>query len=367
MRTYFLLFLCFISSTVFPLDIHDHGTTIEIDSEYGHFIINEPPLLDLLRCPAMQRLKGVRQYGSTFYARTEADYTRFEHSVGVFVLLRKFGANLTEQIAGLLHDASHTAFSHVTDRLFIFDHSLGAYQDAIHEWSLTSMGVTAILKRHNLDHACTQQTKKKLHALKQPYPDVCADRLEYNLKGGLYEGYLNKQDITGIIKDIHFDGTHWYFDHVHHAKKLATVSLKLCDTIWGNHWHNFVYHCTANALKHALVIDLITTDDIHFSTDDIVWNKIKNSNDPLLQTYVYEIENFKDSYTLGNKEHHDLHTHGKFSGIDPLIKVNNAFVRLSACDAEFKKEHTRVKTKVKNGHYILFTNATVPTVEAISA
>jgi len=48
--------------------------------------------------------------------------TRFDHSVGVMLLIRKLGAGsspasalLKEQVAALLHDVSHTAFSHVID------------------------------------------------------------------------------------------------------------------------------------------------------------------------------------------------------------------------------------------------------------
>ena len=39
--------------------------------------------------------------------------THFEHSLGAFILVRRLDAALDEQIAALLHDASHTAFSHV--------------------------------------------------------------------------------------------------------------------------------------------------------------------------------------------------------------------------------------------------------------
>lgn len=43
---------------------------------------------------------------------------RYDHSVGVMLLIRMLGGTLEEQIAGLLHDVSHTAFSHVADYVF---------------------------------------------------------------------------------------------------------------------------------------------------------------------------------------------------------------------------------------------------------
>lgn len=100
---------------------------------YGDFTIAEPVLIELLQDPYMQRLKHIRQYGTNYYTIKKQDFNRFDHSVGVFVLLRKYGASLNEQIAGLLHDVSHTVFSHCGDYLFKVSQLDGSsYQDTIH-------------------------------------------------------------------------------------------------------------------------------------------------------------------------------------------------------------------------------------------
>ncbi len=92
------------------------------DRVYGRTEIFEPIILELLASPALQRLKGVDQFGYLpGYAIVPAGgfpggpVSRFEHSVGVYLLLRKYGAPLEEQIAGLLHDVSHAVFSHSID------------------------------------------------------------------------------------------------------------------------------------------------------------------------------------------------------------------------------------------------------------
>jgi hypothetical protein len=82
------------------------------DPLYGSFKIKEKVLLDLLKSQPVQRLKGVSQQG--FPKReTKTDFpifTRYEHSVGVMLLLRRLNASVEEQVAGLIHDVSHTAF-----------------------------------------------------------------------------------------------------------------------------------------------------------------------------------------------------------------------------------------------------------------
>ncbi len=84
----------------------------------GASTIDEPAILDLIGCPTFQRLKGVRQAGPSALAFPFKNVSRFEHSLGVFLLLRRLGADRREQVAGLLHDISHTAFSHAVDFIF---------------------------------------------------------------------------------------------------------------------------------------------------------------------------------------------------------------------------------------------------------
>src|SRR5207237_6182368 len=88
------------------------------DRVYGDVAIEEPGILDLIGSPTFERLKGVRQAGPSALTFPFKNVTRFEHSLGVFLLLRRLGADRREQVAGLLHDISHTAFSHAVDFVF---------------------------------------------------------------------------------------------------------------------------------------------------------------------------------------------------------------------------------------------------------
>lgn len=86
------------------------------DCVYGSCKITEPVLIELLQSPVILRLKGINQLGiPPEYDPTNVFFSRYDHSVGVLVLLKKLGASLEEQVAGLLHDSSHTALSHQID------------------------------------------------------------------------------------------------------------------------------------------------------------------------------------------------------------------------------------------------------------
>jgi len=86
--------------------------------EYENAVICEPLLTELLQSKALQRLKHVAMGEITSTLGVLETSSRFEHSVGVMCLVRSLGGSLQEQAAALLHDVSHTAFSHVIDLVF---------------------------------------------------------------------------------------------------------------------------------------------------------------------------------------------------------------------------------------------------------
>ena len=98
------------------------------DDLYGKVEIVEPVLWDVIASDALQRTKGISQHGITALLGITPPFSRFDHAVGAMLLLRRLGASLEEQIAALLHDVSHTAFSHVIDYVF-HNHSGQSYHE----------------------------------------------------------------------------------------------------------------------------------------------------------------------------------------------------------------------------------------------
>ncbi len=92
---------------------------------------------DIIDCSVFQRLRRVRQLGTSYLVYHGAEHTRFGHSLGVmevatkvFQAIRRRRPDLLaaeeewaryEQIlrlAGLLHDVGHAPFSHASDEIF---------------------------------------------------------------------------------------------------------------------------------------------------------------------------------------------------------------------------------------------------------
>lgn len=276
------------------ISIEKSFSSLMVHTIYGDFEVTEPVLIDLFESPIMQRIKHVRQYGVLDYIiKQKKEYTRYEHCVGVWALLRMYGATLEEQIAGLLHDASHTIFSHVGDMLFNHNSADSSYQDDIHEWYLKQYNIDLLLGYHNIALADVLHKNGTHIMLERNLPDICADRLEYNLHAGLLTDMLTIDDITTILEDIRYENGQWFFVNRESAKKLALVSLFNTEHVWSSDANQYIYTWTAHALNRALTIGLLTTDDIHFSTDPMIWDKLWISNDTFIMECLDKIIHYK--------------------------------------------------------------------------
>lgn len=79
-------------------------------------------LCRLAETPPMARLRQVGmncgcEYTSFPHFAGWAPYSRFDHSVGVGLIVWHFTGDLRQSAAGLLHDAATPAFAHVVDFL----------------------------------------------------------------------------------------------------------------------------------------------------------------------------------------------------------------------------------------------------------
>ena len=123
------------------------------DPVYGSRPVESIPLLmELLDCPSMRRLAGIDQGGMSRAWFPGAEHSRLEHSAGVMLLLSRYGASLAERAAGLIHDVSHSAFSHCMD--YVLDEGSPveqSLQDDVHSRRVMASEIPGILARHGLD------------------------------------------------------------------------------------------------------------------------------------------------------------------------------------------------------------------------
>lgn len=342
---------------------HSLPNSQKIATIYGTMEITEPVLIELINSKSMQRLDGINQYGICLYIKPFMPYTRRIHSLGVLYLLRRFGASLHEQIAGLLHDVSHTVFSHVGDHLFDGQlkskhrvEGVDSYQDDKHEWFFHQTELAGILARYGIKVKEVLAKNKEFVMLDTQLPDICADRLEYLLYGAYIEEKLSVRDIRAILDCVGFENGKWFFSNVQAARRVADVmTYFMGEDSWGSIWCAVASRWAAQALTRAVEINLLTFDDIHFSTDSVVWNQLCCSDDSIIQELVDKILHCKSCFKRGSAQAHDIHFVQKFRAINPLIKQEDGtFKRLTELDPFYAAQVQKMKKEVEEGAYIAY-------------
>lgn len=331
--------------------------SLAINNIYGSFIITEPILIELIANQWMQRLKKIHQLGHSAYMPPYTAYNRFDHSIGVFSLVRRFGGALSEQIAALIHDISHTALSHSTGHLFFPNDpkAADAWQDDNHERFLHTCGIVDVLKKYHVDLKAIDHQNKSYTRLEQPLPDICADRLDYNLQEALARGMMTMKEVQELLSDLHFEDNKWFFTTKKSAQKLGNISLTLTIDSWGAHEAQVSARWFCTALRHALEKKYITKDMILYGADDEIWQRLNASNDVDIARCMQKIAEPARWYTLDEKNPDEI-IRFKPRGIDSLIKTDNgSFTRLSSIDNTFFKKYNDVQARAQRGWPIKYT------------
>ncbi|MBN1964641.1 MAG: HD domain-containing protein [Anaerolineae bacterium] len=302
-----------------------------VDRVYGPVVLDEPVLVDLVDSRAMGRLRGVLQHGISAIVGVTAPVSRFEHSMGVMLLVRRLGADLNEQIAALLHDVSHTAFSHVVD--YVFDgHDSQSYHEEIKADFLAGTDIPALLAAYDLDwHAFLDETRYPL--LEQDAPALCADRLDYFLRDGVDLGVLSEAERATILAHLTVHGGRIMVDgDLDAARLLAYRYIEADRASWANYWEVGLYELTARAIQAAMQRGVLTEADL-WRTDDHAWGKLQASHDPELRRWL-DLVTAETQFERDEAEA-DFRVSTKLRTIDPDVVVAGGSLTLSALDAEF--------------------------------
>ncbi len=320
-----------------------------INTFYGELEIKEPILLDLIKSPALQRLKSIHQYGVAYYTTHRENYNRYEHSLGVMAILRKNNASLEEQVAGLLHDVSHTVFSHVGDWVFKKDNQEDDYQGIIFKIFLSYSGIEKILLKYG--YTTNQIFPKNPHftRLEQPLPDLCADRIDYNIQGAYYRGFIDKEEALEVYNDLQFSEGIWWAKNSTLLKKVANFSIFMSKDCWGSPENHLMSSWLAEAIHKGLDKGLFSWHDFHLGVDQDVWDLLYHSADSYIKTRMDKIIQPYTFFKLVDPCEADMIITFKSRGIDPWIESEGEKVRLSTLDKVYAQELKALQELSKKG------------------
>jgi len=297
------------------------------DVTYGKFEIKEKVIKELIDSKPVQRLKGICQYGVPDEFYSFKNYSRYEHSVGVMLLLRKLNASLEEQIAGLLHDVSHTAFSHVIDWV-VGTADKEDFQDRNHQRFVLNTEIPKILLKNGLN-ADEIVNFKNFSLLEREIPNVCADRVDYSLKDYM----TDKAVIKPCVENMTNHDNKIVFSNKESALMFALNFLKCQSEHWGDAERNLRWYFFADAMKMALKNNIIVMDDF-YKDDSYVVKKLISSKNKEIKGLLNMLRGKLDFKFVDKNP--EILLKKKFRYVDPEYLENGKLYRLSDTNENFK-------------------------------
>lgn len=316
------------------------------DEVHGLTVIDEPVIVDLLQTAALQRLQGVLQHGVSALIGITSPVTRLEHSLGVMLLVRRLGGTLAEQIAALLHDVSHTAFSHVID--YVFDgHDSQSYHEEQKEAYLAGTEVPQVLARHGYAWRAFLH-EEDFPLLEQPLPRLCADRLDYFLRDAQGLGLATAVDVADVLAHLVVADGRIATSSLESARWLGYTFIKADDASWANFREVGLYELTAQAIRRGLAIGAIDMSDI-WGVDRPLWQKLHASQDAELQALLALI--VPQTQFAWDETRPTFCVSTKLRAIDPEVRLDGGELRpLSQLDPTFA-QHRQHYLRSKQGKW----------------
>jgi uncharacterized protein len=316
------------------------------DDIYGEFIITGV-LEELINSRAVQRLKGIHQGGASYLVNKDWSVTRYEHSIGVMLLIKKLGGSMEQQIAGLLHDISHTAFSHVID--FVFDNKEEDFHEQKFSQIIENSDIPEILTRHGYKYEDLVLDHSQWSLLEQPAPFLCADRVDYTLRDMYQYGQIRMDEVNSFLEKLIVWEGRMVLRDIGTAEWFVKIYYKETINFFMDPLNIYGYHLLTGILQLAFQKQIISMEDM-FKTDAEVMDLLHSADDEDINVLLKKLH---DKVTVTeDKNEYDFHHKNKIRHIDPEILVNDRPVKSSAISKDIRKITEDSLTKAIEGIYV---------------
>lgn len=294
------------------------------DRIYGDITIEAPVIAELIASPPFQRLKKISQDGAPHFIQPVRNVTRYEHSIGVWYLSHRYSRPIEEQIAALLHDISHTAFSHVID--FVVQDEKHEFHDTFNKQVILDSDIPNILQKHGID---LQKVINKEHyvLLENDLPDISFDRWDYFMRDGFAIGFLPKATIEQFLDGVSEKDSTLYFSDTRLAALFSILFANFSRLIWLDPTSHGAFFVLAEALKLALHNGHITEEDF-FTDDEILLDKLHQTNDERIHSLLDRLSPGNE-FVYADKDTAEFFGPNKPRTVDPFVQTDTGLERIS--------------------------------------
>jgi len=207
-----------------------HEEKVFKDPVHRYVHVREKLIWDLINSPEFQRLRRIKQLGTSYLTFHGGEHSRFNHSLGVYEIMRRILETFEGRVqlsredkllcmsAALLHDIGHGPFSHSFEKVFRFDH-----EDWSKEIVMGDTNINRILRTmgehfpRKVSEVIAKTYENKL-IVSLISSQIDADRMDYLLRDAYYTGVnYGNFDIERILRVMrpHGDGVVVKFSGMH--------------------------------------------------------------------------------------------------------------------------------------------------------
>ncbi|MCL6442221.1 MAG: HD domain-containing protein [Alicyclobacillus sp.] len=319
-----------------------------IDTVYGEFEI-EGVLARLIHSGPVQRLKGIHQGGASYLVNDHWNVTRFEHSVGAMLLVRKLGGSLQEQVAALLHDVSHTAFSHVVD--YVLERENEDYHESIFEQVVNMSEIPEILEQHGMDWRSVLLNQHQWTILEQPAPNLCADRIDYTLRDLLRCGTLENAEVDQFVGSLIVVDGNVCVKGLPAAEWFVDAYYKEVIGYFMDPLNVYANEILSRTLRAALEAKIISLEDF-LGTDDVLIGKLFTSGNRLVNELLARLTKHVRVVETSDHDIYDVRQYKKVRLIDPLVLIDGEVCRASVLSERVRALTAWATEKSLAGTYV---------------
>ncbi|PFL17784.1 hypothetical protein COJ07_22265 [Bacillus cereus] len=316
------------------------------DVIYGEFKVDKV-LEELILSKPVQRLKGVHQAGASYLMNEKWNVTRFDHSVGAMLLIKKLGGSVEEQIAGLLHDVSHTAFSHVID--YVFDNENESYHEEIFSSVVKNSEIPAILSKYGYNYEDILLDDSKWTLLERSAPELCADRVDYTLRDMYTYGYISLEEAQEFLKDLIAVDGKMILQNIEIAEWFTKTYYKEVIDFFMKPMNIYGNDMLAKTLKLALYKKIIHPDDFLLEDHELI-TKLQLCKDQEVDALLRKVH--PSIEVKEDRNEYDLHQKNKVRLIDPPLLHEGKIVQASAVSEKIRQMSDIAYEKAIRGMYV---------------
>lgn len=275
------------------------------DPVHRYVHVSDQVIWDLIGTKEFQRLRRIRQLGTTYFTFHGAEHSRFNHSLGVYEIVRRIiddvfdgrpewndDERLLSLCAALLHDLGHGPFSHSFEKVFTLDH-----EEFTQQIIVGNTEVNAILRKVGPDFPIK-------------VAEVIAKTYENKLVISLISSQLDADRMDYLLRDAYFTGVSYgHFD----MERLLRVMRPREDQV-----------VFKNSGMHAVEDYIMSRYQMYWQ---VYFHPVTRSSEVILTKILHRAKSLHEKYY--SFKHHPIHFYSLFEDemtLEDYLKLDESVI-----------------------------------------